>query len=117
MRMNTFKSLPKLLPNRKYVVLTRKNVELNSDIMVFHDKETLLQYVRSLDEEVMVIGGAQIYSLLIDYADKLLLTEIEDSKDADVYFPEFDEQKWEKQVLSEHNYENIHYKHLIYTRK
>ena len=36
MGMNTLKSLPKLLPNRKHVVITRKNVELDSSIVVVH---------------------------------------------------------------------------------
>ena len=50
MGMNTLKSLPKLLPNRKHVVLTRKNVELDPSIVVVHSIDELLSYIDSLDE-------------------------------------------------------------------
>ena len=51
MGMNTLKSLPKLLPNRKHVVITRKNIELDSSIVVVHSIDELLSYIDSLDEE------------------------------------------------------------------
>ena len=117
MGMNTFKSLPKLLPNRKHIVLTSKNVELNSDVIIFHSKMELLEYISSLDEEVMVIGGAQMYSLLIEEADKMFLTEIESSYKADTYFPSFNKEEWNSKIISEHDYQDIHSKHLVYTRK
>lgn len=117
MGKNTLKSLPGLLLNRKHIVLTRKSAELDSEVIVFHNKEDLLNYIKSLDEEVMVIGGAQIYSLLIEYADKMLLTEIDATSEADVYFPEFNKEDWNSTILSEYEYQGINYKHVVYTRK
>lgn len=117
MGMNTLDSLPKLLPNRKHIVLTRKNIKLNPDIIVFHNKEDLLNYIKSLAEEVMVIGGAQIYSLLIKYADKMILTEIEATGEADAYFPKFNKEEWNSKIISECEYQGTHYKHLVYIRK
>ena len=117
MGMNTLKSLPKLLPNRKHVVLTRKNVELDSSIVVVHSIDELLTYIESLNEEVMIIGGAQIYKQMIGYANKMLLTEINDSHDADVYFPSFSLDDWDRFVNSNHQYNDINYSHVTYTRK
>ena len=117
MGMNTLNSLPKLLPNRKHIVLTRKNVDLDSSIVVIHSIDELLSYIEMLDEEVMIIGGSQIYSQMIDYADKMLLTEINDSRDADVYFPNFSLDDWDRDVISEHKYEDIEYSHVAYMRK
>ena len=117
MGMNTLKSLPKLLPNRKHVVLTRKNVELDPSIVVVHSIDELLSYIELLGEEVMIIGGAQIYSQMIEYANKMLLTEIDDSKDSDVYFPSFSLDDWDREVISEHRYNDINYSHVTYTRK
>ena len=117
MGLNTFNSLPKLLPNRKHVVLTRRNVELDPSIVVVHSIDELLSYIDSLDEEVMIIGGAQIYSQMIGYANKMLLTEIDDSCDADVYFPSFSLDDWNREVIGEHQYEDINYSHVVYTRK
>lgn len=117
MGMNTLNSLPKLLPNRKHIVLTRRNIELDPNIIVIHSIEELLSYIELLDEEVMVIGGAQIYSQMIEYADKMLLTEINDSKYADVYFPSFSIDDWDRELLSNHKYEDIDYSHVMYKRK
>lgn len=117
MGMNTLKSLPKLLPNRKHVVLTRKNVELDPSIVVVHSIDELLSYIDSLDEEVMIIGGAQIYNQMIGYANKMLLTEIDDTKNADVYFPSFCLDDWNREVDSKHSYNDINYSHVTYTRK
>ena len=116
MGMNTLNSLPKLLPNRRHVVLTRKNIEIDSCIIV-HSIEELLTYIESLDEEIMIIGGAQIYNQMIEYANKMLLTEIDDSCDADVYFPSFSMEDFDREVISEHEYNNIDYSHVVYTRK
>lgn len=117
MGMNTFNSLPKLLPGRKHIVLSHIDVNLDSSVIVFHNMDDLLQYIETLDEEVMVIGGAMIYNQMIKYADKMLLTEIDDSKDAGVYFPEFSLEDWNKEILSNHEYDGLKYSHVVYTRK
>ena len=85
MGYNTFKSLPKLLPGRKHIILTHRDI--NSDgVQVFHNMEELLTYLNSLDEDVYIIGGASIYEQFIPYANELLLTEIDaECFDADVY--------------------------------
>ena len=117
MGMNTLNSLPRLLPNRKHIVLTRKDVKLDDSILVFHSIEELLSYIESLDEEVMIIGGAQIYNQMIKYADKMLLTEINDDAMADVYFPDFSLEDWGYELISEHKYGDINYSHVMYKRK
>ena len=117
MGMNTLNSLPKLLPNRKHIVLTRKDVKLDDSILVFHSIEELLSYIELLDDEVMIIGGAQIYNQMIKYASKMLLTEIDDSSMADVYFPEFSSDDWDRELLSKHSYSDIDYNHVMYRRK
>ena len=117
MGINTFNSLPKLLPGRKHSVLTHKDVVFDSSVMVLHSLDELLKYIDSLDEEVMIIGGAQIYSLMIDYADKMLLTEIDDSCKASVYFPMFSALDWDRELISSHKYEDTNYSHVVYSRK
>ena len=117
MGMNTLNSLPKLLPNRRHIVLTHREILLDSSIMIFHNLDELLQYIETLDEEVMIIGGAMIYKQFIEYADKMLLTEIDDNSDADVYFPEFNINGWTREVISNHEYNGLKYSHVVYTRK
>lgn len=117
MGLNTLNSLPKLLPNRKHVVLSHLEVELDPSVVVFHNLDDLLKYIESVDEEVMIIGGAMIYKQMIDYADKMILTEIDDSNEADVYFPEFSINDWDRELLSDNEYNGLKYKHVIYTKK
>lgn len=117
MGMNTLNSLPKLLPGRKHIVLTSKDIELDPKIRVVHSIDELLEYINSIDEEVMVIGGASIYKQMIEYANKMILTEIDDESKADVYFPEYSLDDWDREIISNHKYNDIEYNHVVYVRK
>ena len=117
MGINTLNSLPKLLPGRKHIVLTHRNLELDPKILVFHSITELLEYIKSLNEEVMVIGGGQIYKQMIEYANKLIITKIDETKEADTFFPKINNNEWDRELLSEHEYKDIKYKHLIYKKK
>ena len=46
------------------------------------------------DQQLMVIGGADIYEQFMVYADRMLLTEVGQSFEGDAYFPSFDEKDW-----------------------
>jgi len=116
MGMNTFKSLPRLLPNREHIILSHQKTKINGTT-IFNSLEELLNYLKELDEEVFIIGGASIYKLFIDYADELILTEIEASdSNADVYFPEFNKDNYERTILKENTDNGLLYKHVSYRR-
>lgn len=115
MGVNTFKSLPGLLKNRHHIVVTRHMIQ-NSDITVVGDIKELLNYFKTIDDDVYVIGGATIYKELIPYSNKMLLTEIEDTHEADVFFPKIKEEEWNKQLLKEGEDNGIKYKHYVYRR-
>ncbi len=111
----TYKSLPKKLEGREYIILSKslKNID---DGQIYSDFDELIKYLNTLDEEIMIIGGASIYELFLPYADVLYLTEIDREEEADVYFPEFDKTNYTK-TLSEENIENnIKYKFVTYVR-
>jgi len=115
MGMNTFKSLPGFLPNREHIILSHQEIKI-AGATIFNSLDTLLNYLTNLDEEVFIIGGSSIYKLFVPYADELVLTEIEASADADVYFPEFDKNKYERTVIKENSDNEISYKHVSYRR-
>lgn len=117
MGKNTLDSLPRLLPKRLHLVLTHQNIEENEQLKVFHDIKELDKYLEELDEEVMVIGGAQIYKQFIDRADSIILTEIDDEANADTYFPSFNKDEWQNEILSENEYDGTKYKHVVYVKK
>ena len=118
MGRNTFESLPGILKGRHHIVLTRNNLNLPNEVDIFHDYESLKEYIANIDEEMFVIGGASVYRLFLNDVDKMLLTEISAKDDmADAYFPEFDKNDWDKEVLSSHNDNGISYNHVKYLRK
>jgi dihydrofolate reductase len=124
MGMGTFESMGKrILPGRQSVILTRKNRDLDEKIIVVHSKEELLKFIEDYKDEVMIIGGATVYDQMMEYAEKLILTEIDATReDADAYFPTFNKDEWDSEVLSSHeivkcNEYTLKYKHLVYKRK
>ncbi|HLU80567.1 MAG TPA: dihydrofolate reductase [Flavobacteriaceae bacterium] len=93
MGRKTFESFPKPLPNRTHVVITRqKNYEKEGCIVVHNIEEALA--ISQKDEETFIIGGGEIYRLALPYADKIELTRVHHSFEADAFFPEVDWDKW-----------------------
>lgn len=118
MGSNTFYSLPKVLPNRTNIVLSRKNLVLPEGVILYHNIDEFLNDYKDKDEIVFVIGGGSIYRLFIDKANEIYLTEIDkECREATVYFPEFDKELYDKEILSENIEEDINYKHVLYRKK
>ena len=95
MGRNTFESLPKgALPNRRNVVLSRTTKEFPG-CDVFPTLEEAIQSCQP-EEDVYIIGGARVYEQAIKFADRLCLTEIDDTpKEADAFFPDYSDWKVE----------------------
>lgn len=116
MGRKTFESLPKILPNRHHIVITRGNID-NPEVEVYHSIDDFLKNYNYKDE-TYVIGGASIYSSLIDYANSMYLTEINDvCLSADVYFPNFDRELWHSEVIGTNMENGVSYKHVLYRRR
>ena len=114
----TLESLPNgRLPRRTHLVLTHQDMKNSTDIYIYNNIEDLLDYLKGLDEEVMVIGGAKVYEEFLPYATKLILTEIDSSAKADVYFPKINKEDWERKLLSTYQDNNLIYHHVLYKRK
>jgi dihydrofolate reductase len=97
MGRKTFESLPKgALPNRKNVVISR-NKALKLEGATVYDSLDYALLKGMTDEEVFVIGGAQIYQQILPTADKLYLTKIHaDFPEADVFFPKINYREWKE---------------------
>ena len=118
MGRKTFESLPKgALPNRRNIVVSRSAKE-NSfpGAECYNSLEQALQATRSgydyegnHSDEIYVIGGASIYEQAIKFADRLCLTCVHDSpKDADTFFPDFDQSEWEETMREDHGADEKH---------
>ena len=121
MGRKTFQSLPKPLPNRTHIIITRDRdytVDFD-DCIVVHSIEAALKLVED-DEISFVIGGGEIYRQSEKYATKIELTRVHRAFEADTFFPEIDLNDWK---LIEEEYHPRDEKHkydftfLTYTRK
>ena len=89
MGRNTYLSLPKgALPNRRNVVLSSTISELPG-CDVYPTLDAALKSCRP-DEDIYIIGGARVYEQAISMADRLCLTEVDDTPaQADAFFPDY----------------------------
>ena len=117
MGRNCFESLPGLLPNRKSIILTHNPNFKVDGALILNSVDDVLNYVKDSNEECFIIGGAQIYELFLPYCDELYLTEIYASSKADVYFPKFDEDLYDKKIIDKVFENNINYEFVVYTRR
>ena len=122
MGKNTFNSLPKLLPGRKHIILSKSgafNKEIE-DSLVFDDKEELIKYITTelKDEDVYIIGGASIYEEFIDLCNLMYITEIDDTDEsADAYFPKLNSEDWNSHWICMYKHNDVNVKHMKYVRK
>ncbi len=94
MGRKTFESFPKPLPNRTHVIITRQqDFQHESCIVVDTLKKAIAACPKN--EDIFIIGGGEIYTQSIHFADQLDITRVHHSFDADVYFPEIDSKIWE----------------------
>ncbi|MCQ2506231.1 MAG: dihydrofolate reductase [Lachnospiraceae bacterium] len=116
----TLESFPKPLKDRRVITITRNQAyeplfgEKASSI-----EEALEMVKETSDDEIFVAGGGEIYKALLPYCNKALVTKIDESYEADTYFPNLDES--EEWVMTEEgemqNYEGVNYKFTTYSRK
>lgn len=117
MGRKTYNSLPKKLPNREHYVITSKEF-LEEGINIVNDVEKYISDNKDSDEEIFVIGGGAIYTLMLPFTSVMYLTEIDSTKDsADVYFPTFNKEEWIRETIATNQDNGIKYKHVKYVRK
>ena len=119
MGRNTFLSLPKgALPNRRNIVLSR-SAKAFEGCDVYASLEEALQHCAK-DEDVYIIGGASVYQQALAIADRLCLTEIDDTPaEADTFFPPYADD-WKESAREDHDIDEKHayrYSFVDYIKK
>jgi len=120
MGYKTYKTIPKFpLEDRVNIVLTSKDIELEGAIVVHSIEELMLKLNEYKgDKEIFNIGGGQVFKQLMPYTDKLYVTHVFESFEADTFFPEIGE-GWEVESVTA-NKENLFHKHphvfVVYKR-
>lgn len=93
MGRKTYESIGKPLPGRKNVILTGNPRFSAAGCTVIHSVEDALRLAQ--EEELFVIGGAEVFRLFFAVADKIYLTLLHHDIEGDTYFPEFSPHEWE----------------------
>jgi len=122
MGRKTFESLPKVLPNRHHIVITRdKNYKVDSpEVEVVNDINSIINRFQNSTEEAFIIGGGEIYKSLLPKSDKLYLTRVYKDFNGDTKFPEINPEDWFVDYESEiqiNKTDNLNFDFINLTRK
>ena len=125
MGRKTFDSLRKPLPGRTNIVITRDVQWQHEGVKVVHSLDEALALAEDValingNDEVMVIGGAQIYEQALDKSDRLYLTKVYQSFEGDAFFPDINEQDWvetARQDMQSEDEDPLTFSYLVLDRK
>lgn len=119
MGRKTFESFPKPLPNRTHIVITRQhNYKVPEGVIVVQTLEDALDAAKD-DTQPFVIGGGEIYKLAMPLAQKIELTRVHASFEADTFFPKIDKTIWKEVRNTFHGKDDKHdypFSFITYTR-
>lgn len=94
MGRKTFDSVGKPLPNRRNIVVTRQNMEING-CEVVNSLEDALELAAG-EAEVDIVGGAEIYHQAMPLTNYIYLTIVHQDFDADTFFPDIKDDEWQE---------------------
>ncbi len=117
MGRKTYESLGRPLPNRQNIVISR-DVESVEGFTVVRSLDEA--YDAATSDDVYIIGGGQIYQLALDTVDQLLVTEVDESFAAEVFFPEIDPATWQEVSREHHDSDEANkynYDFVVYIRR
>ena len=101
MGRKTFESVGRPLPNRRNIVITRNTALEIPGAEVVNDLEQAIALCAENDE-VFIVGGAEIYKMAMGLTDKIYLTVVKGTFDADTFFPVIDAATWKETEVVNH---------------
>ncbi|PWA06545.1 dihydrofolate reductase [Flavobacterium psychrotolerans] len=119
MGRKTFESFPRPLPNRTHIIITRQK-DYNPEGCIIVDSMEKALEISPINEDVYIIGGGEIYQLGLPFSDKIELTRVFETFDADVFFPEINLDDWDLQQEEFHSKDekhNYNFSYQTYIRK
>jgi dihydrofolate reductase len=100
MGRKTYDSVGKPLPNRRNIIITRQDITIEGCEVVKSIEDALA--LCSTEEEVFIVGGAEIYRQSMHLTNRLYLTIVHQSFDADSFFPEINYDEWKETEREDH---------------
>ncbi|MEO1889666.1 MAG: dihydrofolate reductase [Cycloclasticus sp.] len=93
MGRKTYESIGKPLPGRENIVITRDKAFTVDGVTIVNSIDAALSVSQQYDE-VMIIGGASFYQQMLPMVNRLYLTLVHHTFDADAFFPDINEDEW-----------------------
>jgi dihydrofolate reductase len=119
MGRKTFDSIGKPLPGRTTVIVTRnRDLKIDGCIVAHSLREAIATCAG--DEEIFIVGGAELYAQALPLADQLYVTEIQQEVQGDAYFPTFDKKVWRevsREIRSQEAPQPLSYHFVTYRNK
>ncbi|HET8730818.1 MAG TPA: dihydrofolate reductase [Moraxellaceae bacterium] len=124
MGRNTFESLGRPLPNRTNIVITRNSgFRAPEGVRIVHSLDEAVRVAEAVahvagNDEILVIGGAQIYRDALPRVQRMYITEVELMVEGDAFFPDWDRSQWLERGRQQFHYEpaNVDYSFVVYER-
>ncbi|TNF27303.1 MAG: dihydrofolate reductase [Deltaproteobacteria bacterium] len=109
MGRKTFESIGKPLPGRTTIIVTRnKDYAVNGCLVTSSVEEAIEVAKQAGEQEVMIVGGGEIYKQSLPLAQRIYLTEVDFVGEADTFFPRVDTQNWDVIETEDHPSESGH---------
>jgi len=109
MGRKTYDALGKALRGRKNIVLTRNSQWRADNVVPVSSMNDVKMLLNEMDvKELMVIGGAEIYKMLMPVANRIYLTRVDGEFEGDAFFPVVDEKSWKLVSRSDHPADALH---------
>jgi len=107
MGRKTFQSIGRPLPGRTNIVITRQTDFTAEGVLISPDWEAALSLAGDIAQrdgvdEIMIVGGGEIYALALPHADRIYLTEVQIDTTGDTVFPEIDRGTWRERSRASH---------------
>lgn len=115
MGRKTYDSIGRPLPNRRNIVITRQPDLRIDGAEVAHSLDEALSACAG-DDEIFVIGGAEIFRQVLDRTDRLYLTELMRDHEGDVFMPEYDRGQWQEVSRDKRVADGLEYHYAVYDR-
>jgi dihydrofolate reductase len=118
MGRKTYESINRLLPGRTTVIVTRQRDYTVEGAVVAHSMDEALQACRG-DDEIFVIGGADLFRETLPVADRIYLTVVDAEPEGDTFMPEFDMSEWRETSAQSFERDEKHahgYRFAVYDR-
>ena len=118
MGRNTWESIARLLPGRTTVIVTRRRDYQVPGAIVVDSLDAAIAACRN-DDEIFIIGGAQLYTAALPRANRIYLTQVDADIEGDTLMPQFDLAQWREhssQIFAADEKNPYNYKLTVYDR-